>query len=99
MPLSLRLGLAAFLIIPSLPTWAMDILPGLWEITPRGVQLGGQTLPDLGAVLAQLENLPPEQRQNIDRKSTRLNSSHVKISYAVFCLKKKKNRNKKTVVK
>src|SRR5690606_39552261 len=30
---------------------------------------------------------PPELRQ--DRKSTRLNSSHVKISYAVFCLKKK----------
>src|SRR5690606_41235417 len=28
----------------------------------------------------------------IDRKSTRLNSSHVKISYAVFCLKKKKKR-------
>src|SRR5690606_5782970 len=28
----------------------------------------------------------------IDRKSTRLNSSHVKISYAVFCLKKKKNK-------
>src|SRR5690606_41198608 len=29
-----------------------------------------------------------------DRKSTRLNSSHVKISYAVFCLKKKKNSNR-----
>src|SRR5690606_36335881 len=29
-----------------------------------------------------------------DRKSTRLNSSHVKISYAVFCLKKKRNYNK-----
>src|SRR5690606_40443489 len=29
-----------------------------------------------------------------DRKSTRLNSSHVKISYAVFCLKKKKKRQK-----
>src|SRR5690349_22060547 len=28
-----------------------------------------------------------------DRKSTRLNSSHVEISYAVFCLKKKKNTN------
>src|SRR5690349_21985426 len=28
--------------------------------------------------------------QTIDRKSTRLNSSHVEISYAVFCLKKKK---------
>src|SRR5690606_41269779 len=33
-----------------------------------------------------------------DRKSTRLNSSHVKISYAVFCLKKKK-KNTKTVTK
>src|SRR5207302_8431991 len=30
-----------------------------------------------------------------DRKSTRLNSSHVKISYAVFCLKKKKKNKKK----
>src|SRR5690606_16200492 len=30
---------------------------------------------------------------SVDRKSTRLNSSHVKISYAVFCLKKKKRRN------
>src|SRR5207253_10360069 len=31
---------------------------------------------------------------NGDRKSTRLNSSHVAISYAVFCLKKKKNENR-----
>src|SRR2546428_2065901 len=29
----------------------------------------------------------------LDRKSTRLNSSHDQISYAVFCLKKKKNKN------
>src|SRR5690606_42084867 len=29
--------------------------------------------------------------EGADRKSTRLNSSHVKISYAVFCLKKKRN--------
>src|SRR2546427_9522303 len=29
---------------------------------------------------------------NLDRKSTRLNSSHSQISYAVFCLKKKKTR-------
>src|SRR5690349_23357762 len=35
-----------------------------------------------------------------DRKSTRLNSSHVEISYAVFCLKKKKkNRTKNTIRK
>src|SRR5690606_39897236 len=31
-----------------------------------------------------------EEQARPDRKSTRLNSSHVKISYAVFCLKKKK---------
>src|SRR5438874_9571643 len=30
----------------------------------------------------------------LDRKSTRLNSSHVEISYAVFCLKKKKKKKK-----
>src|SRR5436309_9600365 len=30
-----------------------------------------------------------------DRKSTRLNSSHVKISYAVFCLKKKKKKERR----
>src|SRR2546426_6724922 len=35
-------------------------------------------------------------RANTDRKSTRLNSSHLVISYAVFCLKKKK---RKTVTK
>src|SRR5438874_5803930 len=33
--------------------------------------------------------------QHLDRKSTRLNSSHVEISYAVFCLKKKKKKKKK----
>src|SRR5690606_41069236 len=35
----------------------------------------------------------------VDRKSTRLNSSHVKISYAVFCLKKKKKYTLKTLIK
>src|SRR3712207_7221645 len=33
------------------------------------------------------------QPQTADRKSTRLNSSHANISYAVFCLKKKKTKN------
>src|SRR2546426_8318943 len=35
---------------------------------------------------------PDRQVQEADRKSTRLNSSHLVISYAVFCLKKKKQR-------
>src|SRR5690606_42082184 len=39
-----------------------------------------------GAPMALLRSLGMER---VDRKSTRLNSSHVKISYAVFCLKKK----------
>src|SRR5207249_10065354 len=39
-------------------------------------------------IIALVRKLRPSAR---DRKSTRLNSSHVSISYAVFCLKKKKN--------
>src|SRR5437868_9935391 len=35
----------------------------------------------------------PDRSTGRDRKSTRLNSSHVSISYAVFCLKKKKRRS------
>src|SRR5207302_9000047 len=37
---------------------------------------------------------PRSRDERPDRKSTRLNSSHVKISYAVFCLKKKKKKKK-----
>src|SRR2546422_5658477 len=37
--------------------------------------------------------LPTERHQRTDRKSTRLNSSHGYISYAVFCLKKKKKKS------
>ena len=37
----------------------------------------------------------PFRGKNLDRKSTRLNSSHDQISYAVFCLKKKKKKGKK----
>src|SRR3989442_9040108 len=38
-----------------------------------------------------LHGAQPHGRCHADRKSTRLNSSHVRISYAVFCLKKKKH--------
>src|SRR2546426_5203251 len=46
--------------------------------------------PTGGAGLAATPNPSPWARVTIDRKSTRLNSSHLVISYAVFCLKKKK---------
>src|SRR5436305_10127818 len=40
-----------------------------------------------------------EPEEQGDRKSTRLNSSHVRISYAVFCLKKKKKKQRNTTTK
>src|SRR3712207_7037084 len=49
----------------------------------------------LGAVLARL--LGGNGRALVDRKSTRLNSSHANISYAVFCLKKKKRKYNSTL--
>src|SRR5690349_24030994 len=42
-----------------------------------------------GNLVITMENLSSVKK---DRKSTRLNSSHVEISYAVFCLKKKKTK-------
>src|SRR2546427_2662938 len=39
--------------------------------------------------------IPGCGKKSGDRKSTRLNSSHSQISYAVFCLKKKKHQNKR----
>src|SRR3712207_7988093 len=49
-------------------------------------------LVELGASIAPALRALPERERWIlrDRKSTRLNSSHANISYAVFCLKKKK---------
>src|SRR2546429_2601512 len=48
-------------------------------------------LPGFGARRARSAHLAPAA-ENPDRKSTRLNSSHGYISYAVFCLKKKKKK-------
>src|SRR5436309_5598884 len=56
-------------------------------------------LESLGAPLVAAETKNPRtvgrrfDPRGLDRKSTRLNSSHVKISYAVFCLKKKRTKN------
>src|SRR2546429_6498170 len=50
--------------------------------------------PILERIAAEREDELKLVKVNIDRKSTRLNSSHGYISYAVFCLKKKKNQSK-----
>src|SRR5690554_609629 len=46
----------------------------------------------MGLTLASTFIYAPVTSRQADRKSTRLNSSHVRISYAVFCLKKKNKR-------
>src|SRR5437667_7231491 len=50
---------------------------------------------EVGALLAE-EDGGFGQEARLDRKSTRLNSSHITISYAVFCLKKKNQQQKRT---
>src|SRR5437588_8216249 len=52
----------------------------------------GFTLPDLAEILVQKHQEGLRTGVVADRKSTRLNSSHTVISYAVFCLKKKKKK-------
>src|SRR2546430_12938850 len=52
-------------------------------------RFGGHRISELGCVIPVI---PPDPDE--DRKSTRLNSSHSQISYAVFCLKKKKKKEK-----
>src|SRR5688572_31608174 len=52
-------------------------------------------LPDPIELLDAAEQLVDDGFTVLDRKSTRLNSSHSQISYAVFCLKKKKKKKKK----
>src|SRR5690606_17728493 len=47
-------------------------------------------MPSAALVMRMMSSVGRIDQGKIDRKSTRLNSSHVKISYAVFCLKKKK---------
>src|SRR5439155_5765460 len=52
------------------------------------VSVGGEEIP-YRMVRPALANEPDREKRRVDRKSTRLNSSHVANSYAVFCLKKK----------
>src|SRR5256885_8866421 len=52
---------------------------------------------DVRHATAQHHHVGVEHVNERDRKSTRLNSSHLVISYAVFCLKKKRKSQKKTL--
>src|SRR5687768_17957470 len=66
------------------------------EIRGAGNLLGGEQSGHIEAIGFEMYMKLLEQTvRELDRKSTRLNSSHGYISYAVFCLKKKKNKKKK----
>src|SRR5690349_22725059 len=65
---------------------------GAWEYTSRTVESLQYAIHMRRPVGAGPDAAEVVLDENPDRKSTRLNSSHVEISYAVFCLKKKKNK-------
>src|SRR2546430_5102928 len=72
---------------------------GIRDLTVTGVQtcaLPIYQLPDIKKIRPDVAGVHSQVLQDVlkrvDRKSTRLNSSHSQISYAVFCLKKKKKK-------
>src|SRR5690349_13346266 len=87
------------------PLAQVRLLPGEWK-TEQDAMLGYLLREDLDRLLHNFRinaGLPstakplPRWEAPEDRKSTRLNSSHVEISYAVFCLKKKKKEKKRNL--
>src|SRR3712207_7660244 len=85
----------------ALPIWIVTMMTGrMGEARHPGFGWEGPLYKPPGRDLGD-ENFPPEsicwyvtyetEGERRDRKSTRLNSSHANISYAVFCLKKKNN--------
>src|SRR5699024_11943047 len=83
----------------SFPTRRSSDLMGISFPSPFGLAagfdkagIGTSALADLGFGHIEVGTITgqPQPGNSQDRKSTRLNSSHVSISYAVFCLKKKK---------
>src|SRR5437773_6598698 len=86
-----------------------DVHPGVSTVQKWVAELKGKTgrSPEEWIALVKKEGPKDEKSRrewlkkkhklgtNRDRKSTRLNSSHITISYAVFCLKKKKNKKNK----
>src|SRR5438445_2622399 len=85
----------------ALPIYEMIVRPASTasrgDFFKREQALGGSLAGDPRRLLVQERDYLPGSRKGVfrqqwrrDRKSTRLNSSHANISYAVFCLKKKK---------
>src|SRR3712207_7313799 len=66
----------------------------LFRSQERITSTRGHSITSLQAIYVPADDITdPAPHTTLDRKSTRLNSSHANISYAVFCLKKKKKCN------
>src|SRR5690349_24690586 len=81
---------------------ALPIYVGEHRVTPHGADISDGIDGEVMFVQSRVTDLAGKPLAGAeidvwhaeDRKSTRLNSSHVEISYAVFCLKKKKKKKK-----
>src|SRR3712207_7144709 len=73
-----------------------DLAKAVPWIIGGSADLSPSTLTRLGPASDAVDKNTHEPVKNPDRKSTRLNSSHANISYAVFCLKKKNNNRPAT---
>src|SRR5690242_21533585 len=81
--------------------WSSDVCSSDLEVEQVPARVGDHVLlghrqqrVDLGQVAEHALGAQLLHDRGEDRKSTRLNSSHMSISYAVFCLKKKKKKTK-----
>src|SRR5437773_3874477 len=81
-----------------LALWAGVVALGCFYAAGGGVPALQKTIVAAlsGVVWVLIYHAGQRRHDRLDRKSTRLNSSHITISYAVFCLKKKKKQRKAT---
>src|SRR3712207_8022607 len=73
----------------ALPIYVSEVMRGLVEVGLTTREACGNTVRNV--MCSHFAGVCPSEAFDADRKSTRLNSSHANISYAVFCLKKKKH--------
>jgi hypothetical protein len=88
-----RFTLAA-LVAASLPVQAEQLLPGLWEFTSEKLEVDGMQMPGMSEMLAQMKELPPEQRQMMEsmlaEQGVELGSGGVRICLSEAQVKSRK---------
>src|SRR5437870_10592715 len=93
-PELMLIGIVALVVIGPKDLPRALRVAGFWVRKARTLSREFQSSIDQMIREAELEEIRQDLKKatELDRKSTRLNSSHVAISYAVFCLKKKKKQ-------